>query len=334
VIIYYKIGFNFTDPIIEWNCIEVMRSISNDFFQNGGINGGLPVNKMNEATKTQVEVNCGIDIDTDRMKKIIAWADRNLNMNIVSIYLSPLGIYLCSIELKVLKLNFLKFLCWINGHSAIYNPLFLNLIDTLNGNKVLLSKTIPDTRKRTATSSNPLIISSNLFVICKFIQIFNYLTFASVELSGLNYEYQWEDDLMLNAIYLELSSSKSKENILKTSDTTYWSTPLLVDRIWNSLVKIRSGIRTNYMHDPFGIENNVLPHYLVNYISDYYSKLKNDFMNQFNNKLVNRNNDVTDSVSNQDIFKLSIETSMRTILTAITPTSEPPDDEKEAELNN
>ncbi len=160
------------EPNIERRLVDSMVTISNDFFQNGGVFTTVPL------------------ITPTTMKFIIDWLKHHLNCDLKTMYLLPNCVHYWTLNVQAIKQNFLRFLCWANNFSekSAESIVLVNLLSGLdNSTPTQLRAFFASQLHRQTNNYTFAQILTNcnhscLYLIIKQLQLFNYLSLSKREL--------------------------------------------------------------------------------------------------------------------------------------------------------
>jgi hypothetical protein len=268
VLLLINIGIKFNDEKIQTKLNESMLEILNKFITKNA-NGYYH--------------NIEKSLRVDDLSKINTWLSKHLKFTFDQYHLSPNLVHYWSINVRVLKLNFFKFLIFLNccnpnitqlpANAQIINTgLLSNVNDLLNG--VYFEKINSSTKQATPKTTvfnifnnkkspnyNFMAIMNNncsLYMLLKILQIFFFNTINSIEpINRVDDENQTEEDLIMDILLCEISL---------TNEPHCWSIDNIFERIWSSLIKIRFSTLRSFLMDPFKINGNVMPGSLLKYI--------------------------------------------------------------------
>ena len=315
VIMFINLAVKFKDELIQERVNNLMISIINTFTQNGGFFTRLPM------------------IQSEVFYFISNWMEKNLKLDMSSVYLIPNGVHYWSLFTQPLKLNLIRFLCWINNvtSNSIGNEL---ICDVLTGRdksnnvqiKAFISQVLASQKgyMNKSPSFTTLLNNNgpcgNLFLIIKSLQLFNYLSLSNNQLSAkMNNFNQSEDDLVLDLVLLEISRMRDNPKLSSNRIVPVWSPDNIFDRLWSILIQLRSSLLSCSMDDPFLLYENVLPSCFISFIG---SKSFDSIMPLFSHKSMSVLNtlgsNAVDKNSSQEIdLKKIIEIAMRTLFTGV-----------------
>lgn len=270
VLLLINVGIKFNDEKVQAKLNESLIQILNKF-----------ITKNSNGYYQNIEKNLRVD----DLSKINTWLSKHLKFSFDQYHLSPNLVHYWSINLRALKLNFLKFLIFLNccnpnitqlpANAQIINTgLLSNVNDLLNGvyfEKVLFPKHGSNAASKASVFNifnnkkspnfNFMAIMNNncsLYLLLKILQIFFFNSINTIEPNNrIEDENQTEEDLIVDILLSE---------ILSTNQSHCWSIDNIFERIWSSLFKIRVSALRSYIMDPFRIHDNVLPGPIMKYI--------------------------------------------------------------------
>jgi hypothetical protein len=205
-----------------------------------------------------------------------SWMDKNLNCDLTSIYLVPNCIHYWSVNIQLVKQNFLRFLCWINNFTekSVGSSIIINLLNGVeNSNSTQLRTFFANQLHRQNAQLAQKFIFSMILVNCsnsclllinKLLQLFNYLSLSKKSLTEKIGNFtQSEDNIIADLIFQEINSNSFYSR-------KFWYNENTFDLYWSILMKLRYSILKCLIKDSFCIYENVMPIEYLQYIGNYY----------------------------------------------------------------
>ena len=186
-------------------------------------------------------------------------------------------------------MNFLVWLIWLNsfgpktvGTDIIFG-LFIGEDRSTNAQiKLLIASHLSN--KGSIMKQNDCLslilnnnINSDLFLLVKLIQLYNYLSLSKHEISIKMENYNSsEEELISDLIFLEMNHNSCfalRKQKIRSITSEIWSSENLFDRFWSCLFKLRSALVVDHiLPDPFRIFRNSLPYVFIKHITlQFYS---------------------------------------------------------------